>query len=168
MKGTIKKRVIAMLLVTHICVGFGGVALGIYILPILIAPEAPLASDITAMSSSATYSAEFKKDLADSDALHWGEGTVNVGAENITLLGSLAPGPDYKLYLSPEYLETEAKFEQLKAKMVRIGDVKTFDNFVVSVPSTININDYTTVIVWCETFGEFITSAQYRDETTSN
>jgi len=157
-----------MLLVTHICVGFGGVALGIYILPILIAPEAPLASDITAMSSSAAYTAEFKKDLTDSDALHWGEGTVNVGPENITLLGSLAPGPDYKLYLSPDYLETEEKFEQLKANMVRIGDVKTFDNFVVPVPSTVNINNFTAVIIWCETFGEFITAAQYRDKTKSN
>ena len=168
MKGTIKKRFIAMLLVTHICVGFGGVALGIYILPILIAPEAPLASNITAMSSSATYSTEFKKDLTDSDTLHSGEGPVNVGAENITLLGSLAPGPDYKLYLSPDYLETEAKFEQLKANMVRIGDVKTFDNFVVPVPSAVNINDFTTVIIWCETFGEFITAAQYRGEAQTN
>ena len=162
MKGLLKKRVLALLLVTHVCAGAAGVALGIYILPILIAPDAPLESDIDALSSSARYSAEFKKDLADSDALHWGEGKVSVGRNNIALLGALAPGPDYKLYLSPHYLETEAEFNALKPEMARIGDVKTFDNFVVPVPSSIDINDYTTVIIWCETFGEFITSAQYR------
>ncbi|WP_422138763.1 DM13 domain-containing protein [Endozoicomonas sp. ALC020] len=32
----------------------------------------------------------------------------------------------------------------------------------VTVPSNININSYNTVVVWCETFGEFITAARYR------
>ena len=46
--------------------------------------------------------------------------------------------------------------------MTEIGDVKTFENFLVSVPAGVDINDYSSVIVWCESFGEFITAARYR------
>ena len=77
-------------------------------------------------------------------------------------MGKLAPGPDYKLYLASEFVETEADFNRLKSTMVRVGDVKTFENFAVKVPADINPSNYNTVIVWCESFGEFITSAKYR------
>jgi hypothetical protein len=77
-------------------------------------------------------------------------------------VGKLAPGPDYKLYLSPAFVETEVEFNQLKKSMVRVGDVKTFENFVVAVPAGIELEKYSAVIVWCETFGQFITAAKYR------
>jgi hypothetical protein len=77
-------------------------------------------------------------------------------------MGKLAPGPDYKLYLSPEYVETEDNFNRLKSAMVQVGDVKTFNNFVVDVPAGIDPSNFNSVIVWCESFGEFISSAKYR------
>jgi hypothetical protein len=40
--------------------------------------------------------------------------------------------------------------------------VKTFKNFLVPMPEAVNPSDYNTVIVWCETFNQFITAAQYR------
>ena len=80
----------------------------------------------------------------------------------MTFAGRIAPGPDYRLYLSPEFVETEAAFLALKPAMVQLGPVKTFENFVVSVPEGVDPSEYNTVIVWCEAFGEFITSAQYR------
>ncbi len=115
-----------------------------------------------ALASQAEYTAEFRSDLKDSDALHWGEGTVSVSSTSITFMGKLAPGPDYKLYLSPEFIETEVDFNRLKSKMVQVGDVKTFHNFVVNVPSDIELSKFNSVIVWCESFGQFITSAKYR------
>ncbi|NMT18711.1 DM13 domain-containing protein, partial [Vibrio parahaemolyticus] len=86
---------------------------------------------------------------------HWGEGEIHLSSEVITLVGKLAPGPDYKLYLSPKFVETEQEFNDLKSEMSLIGDVKTFDNFVVEVPQSTSISEYNTVVVWCETFGEF-------------
>jgi hypothetical protein len=77
-------------------------------------------------------------------------------------MGKLAPGPDYKLYLSPEFVETEADFNRLKSTMARVGDVKTFNNFVIEVPPGIDPSNFTSVIVWCESFAQFITSARYR------
>lgn len=157
-----KTRNLLFLLISHGLIGAVGFAGGIYALPILIAPPAPTAAEVSAVAESATYSAEFRRDLQDSDALHWGEGKVSVSSSSISHMGKLAPGPDYKLYLSPVFIETEVEFNRLKPQMALVGDVKTFDNFLVQVPAGVDPSEYTSVIVWCETFGEFITSAKYK------
>jgi len=158
----LKRRNLFILLVSHALAAAMGFAAGIYTLPILIAPAAPSAAEISAMEASATYTADFRRDLKGSDSFHWGEGKVLVGQDSISHMGKLAPGPDYKLYLSPEFVETETEFNRLKSRMALVGDVKTFNNFVVLIPPGIEPSEYTSVIVWCETFEEFITSAKYK------
>ncbi len=155
------KRLI-LLCASHACALAIGFAIGIYTLPILTAPEAPTSEKAALAINGAVYTGHFRRDLKDSDLLHWGEGTLSVGRKNIVLAGKLAPGPDYKLYLSPEFVETEADFMRLKSRMVRVGDVQTFENFIVPVPETIDISSYNTAIVWCESFGQFITATKYR------
>jgi hypothetical protein len=118
--------------------------------------------EVGVVASRAFFKGEFRRDLKGSDALHWGEGMVSVASDAISHLGKLAPGPDYKLYLSPEFVETEADFVRLKSIMARVGDVNTFENFVVAVPPSVDVSQYNAVIVWCETFGQFITAAKYR------
>ena len=151
-----------VLVLTHLGAVALGFALGVYFLPILIAPPAPDAAQVTSHAAQATYKGQFRRDLKDSDAFHWGEGTVSVSRSAIALAGELAPGPDYKLYLSPQFVETEADFNRLKPGMVRVGDVKTFKNFLVAVPESIDPSRYSAVIIWCETFSQFITAAQYK------
>ena len=151
-----------LLLGSHLLAAAIGFALGVYFLPILTAPAAPSAAEVGAQASQAAFSGQFRRDLKDSDALHWGEGTVSVSRTSIALLGEVAPGPDYKLYLSPEFVETEADFMRLKSRMVRVGDVKTFRNFLVAVPESVDPARYTTVVIWCERFSQFITAARYR------
>lgn len=155
------KRAIVLLLshVVAIAVGF---AAGIYALPILTAPPPPRAAEVDAAAQGAQFKGSFRRDLKDSDAFHWGEGTVYVGRKQIALRGKVAPGPDYKLYLSPEFLETEADFARVKPRMARVGDVKTFENFILPVPESIDPGAFNTVIVWCESFGQFISAAKYR------
>lgn len=147
---------------THVTALLIGVGLGIYLLPILIAPDAPAASDVAQVAGQARHTGTFRRDLRDSDPLHWGEGTVSVGPRHVALQGRLSPGPDYKLYLSPEFVETEEHFKRIKPTMTRVGDVKTFKNFVVEVPDAVDIERFNTVVVWCETFSEFITAAKYK------
>lgn len=147
---------------THAAALALGFAAGIYALPILIAPAAPTESEVSAQAGTAEFRGEFRRNLKDSDAFHWGEGTVYVSRERVVLQGRLAPGPDYKLYLSPEFVETEADFMRLKSRMARVGDIKTFDNFSLALPPGTDIAKYTAVIVWCETFSQFITAARYR------
>ena len=151
-----------LLLGSHLLAVALGFGLGVYFLPILTAPMAPSAAEVSSQAAQASFQGQFRRDLKDSDALHWGEGTVSVTRASIGLLGELAPGPDYKLYLSPEFVETEADFNRLKGKMARVGDVKTFRNFLVAVPESIDPAHFNTVIVWCETFDQFITAAKYR------
>jgi hypothetical protein len=155
-------RKILLLVASYIAVLAIGFAAGIYTLPILIAPAPPTMEEITAATSQTQFTAQFKRGLKGSDSLHWGEGVVSLAPHAISLVGKLAPGPDYKLYLSPAFVETEVEFNQLKKSMVRVGDVKTFENFVVAVPAGIELEKYSAVIVWCETFGQFITAAKYR------
>ncbi len=157
-----KKITVALLGVSHLVVGFIGFAAGIYLLPILIAPSGPSQAEIASVSAVAQYTGVFSRERKDSDALHWGEGTVSLSNQQVVLDGRLAPGPDYRLYLSPTFVETEVDFNRLKGSMVQVGHVRTFENFSVAVPPEIQVSDFTTVIVWCERFGQFITSAQYR------
>jgi len=151
-----------LLTISHVLSVVIGFALGIYALPILTAPDTPTAGQVAEVASRAEYSGEFTRDLEGSDVLHWGEGKISVGPEFIALEGRIAPGPDYKLYLSPEFVQTEAEFERLKSQMVQVGDVKVFENFLVPVPGTIDPSGFNTAIVWCEAFGEFITAARYQ------
>lgn len=156
-----------LLIVTHLAALGGGFAAGIYALPILIAPPSPDADVIAEAAASSDYTGTFSRDRTDSDALHWGEGVVSLSNDNISFEGELAPGPDYRLYLSPTFIETEAEFNELKATMFQVGPVRTFDNFVVPVPAGINLEDYGAVIIWCESFGQFITSASYSSVTSA-
>jgi hypothetical protein len=153
---------VLVLAITHALAAAAGFALGIYLLPILIAPQAPTAAEVKSAVPEAAYTGTFRRDLSGSDALHWGEGKVSIGRRHIAFEGKLAPGPDYKLYLSPEYVETKEGFLRMKSQMVRVADVKTFENFLVAVPEGIDPARYKAAIVWCETFSMFITAARYQ------
>lgn len=152
------------LLLSHTVVLLAGFALGIYLLPILTAPTPPSLASVQALAGQSDYRGNFRRDLAGSDVLHWGEGEVSVGRKAIVLAGKISPGPDYKLYLVPAFVENEEQFLKLKAQSLRVGDIKTFENFVVPVPDGVDIDRYSTVLVWCETFSEFISAAKYRQQ----
>ncbi|WP_045404790.1 DM13 domain-containing protein [Vibrio jasicida] len=157
-----------LLLASHALCVLVGFAAGVYALPILIQPTSP---DISAVSKGADgilYHGTFERNRADSDFLHWGEGSIWLTENTLAFEGKLAPGPDYKVYLSPTFIETEADFQRLKSQMINVGDVKTFDRFVVAFPADLPLDNYSSVIVWCETFGEFITSAQLESVANLN
>lgn len=155
-------RKAALFAATHIAALLVGFAAGVYLLPILTAPEAPSAAEVEQAAAGAVYSGEFRRDLEGSDLLHWGEGRVTIGPDSVALMGRVAPGPDYKLYLTPAFVETEAQFEAIREQSVRVGDVRTFENFIVPLPEAVDLSQYESVVVWCESFGEFISAARYR------
>jgi hypothetical protein len=43
-----------------------------------------------------------------------------------------------------------------------VADIKTFDSFLVVVPPGVDVSRFNTVVVWCETFSQFITAAKYQ------
>jgi hypothetical protein len=147
---------------SHLAVFVGGFVLGIYLLPILAAPPAPRAEDVRSAAQGALFQGEFRRDLKGSDALHWGEGRITVGPAAVTLTGKIAPGPAYKLYLVSGFVDTHDAFVAVKARSLQVGDIKTFENFIVPLPPGVKLQDYDTVVVWCEAFSQFITAAKYR------
>ena len=161
MQGMAMKKVV-LLAATHLAIGVFGFMAGVFALPILIAPESPSEAEVAIAMMEAEYRGSFTRDLAGSDFLHWGEGEFTVSDEAVSLKGKLAPGPDYKLYLSPVFVETEEEFAKARDSMVQVGSVNTFTNFVVPLDDDIDPGLYSSVIVWCETFGEFITAGKYR------
>ncbi|MEM6461182.1 MAG: DM13 domain-containing protein [Pseudomonadota bacterium] len=151
-----------LLLISHGAMLAIGVALGIYLLPILTAPPAPDAAMLEQSAQSAQFSADLKRDLRGSDFLHWGEGKISLTPSQIVHEGKLSPGPDYKLYLVKQFVEHEDDFLPLKETSLQVGDIKTFEGFIVDVPEGVDIAQYNTVLVWCEAFGEFISAGQYQ------
>lgn len=151
-----------LLLATHLATGVAGFMGGIYVLPILTASPAPAEAELASTASQARFTGEFRRDLPGSDFLHWGEGKVSIGDNAVVLQGKLAPGPDYKLYLSPEFVDNKADFLRVKERMARVGDVSRFDNFLVRLPAGVDPSAYNSVVVWCETFEAFITAAKYQ------
>lgn len=149
-------------LITHGLALAFGVALGIYILPILTAPPSPTAAELEQMAQDAVYSGRFTRDLPGSDVFHWGEGTISLTQTQLVHEGKLAPGPDYMAYLVPEFVTDEAGFLAVKGQAQVIGAVKTFAGFILDMPEDVDLESHNTVVIWCEAFSEFITAATYR------
>lgn len=148
---------------SHLAIALISFIAGIYYLPILIAPQPPTSGSIALAIKETRYVATIADELTDSDWLHWGEGKFSIGNQYIVFQGSLAPGPGYKMYLSPTFVETEGEFIKLKPYMVAVGDVKGFSNNIIPIPDTILVDNFNTVIIWCESFNEFITAAQFKN-----
>lgn len=149
-------------LLSYVVIFLLGFAGGIYALPIITAPAAPSELELATHAQRALFSGEFKRDLAGSDALHYGIGKVRLSNKTISFDGELSPGPDYQLYLADRYVENEADFLAYKGTFTRVASINTFDGFLVNVPQDINIANFNTVIVWCESFEQFITAAKYQ------
>jgi Electron transfer DM13 len=139
-----------------------GFALGVYLLPILTAPPGPDRAAIDAASANVLFTGRFDRNLPGSDFLHWGEGELRLMRDRIVHDGRLAPGPDYKLYLTSEFVDSKEGFLAIKGKALRVGDVKSFNGFILDVPPGVDVTAYTTAVVWCEAFSQFISAAKYR------
>ena len=151
-----------ILITTHLvmlAIGFAG---GIYTLPILTAPRSPDTVALQNIATETLYTGRLVRDLKGSDLFHWGEGEFRVSRNRIAHIGRLAPGPDYKLYLAPNFVDTKEAFLLIKDKSIRVGDVKTFNGFIVDVPASVDVRNYNTVVIWCEAFRQFISAAEYQ------
>lgn len=143
--------------------GIGGAVgfdLGVYFLPILTAGPGLDQAAVQALASSAERRGRLVRDLPGSDALHWGDGTIMMNANKIWLDGTISPGPDYRLYLAPEFVDDGAGFLAIKAESRQIGAVKTFENFALDLTPSIDHDEYDAVVIWCEAFKQFITVAR--------
>ena len=90
--------------------------IGIYMLPILIQPPQPTATEIQALATSSQFKAELVRDLPDSNFLHWGESEVSINTNSISLQGKLG-------YLPTVYVNDQASFNANRRHVVALGSV---------------------------------------------
>ena len=150
-------------ILSHLAIGFAGFLLGIYTLPLITAEEKPSQELSDIIKNDAIYKAIFVKDLKGSDFLHWGDGKILISKEKILFQGNLSPGPDYKLYLTKTFVTDEEDFLKAKNSALKIGAINSFNGFILKLPKDLNLERYNSVVIWCESFSEFITAAQYRN-----
>lgn len=152
-------------LFTHALALALGFSLGVYSLPVLLAPESPEAAKVNAVEATSSYRGSFHKDIKGSDFLHWAQGEVFVSESAIAFRGEIAPGPDYRVYLLDRFVQDKESFLKAKDKAILVGDLKTFDRFVLNFPEGIELDNVNTVVIWCETFARFISSAALQQTT---
>ncbi len=157
-----KTKLKAILLASHLAVLGIGFAAGIYILPVLTAEKNASVAEIQNVVKDARYKGSFDKNQKGSNAVHWVDGRLYVSDHEIAFEGSVAPGPDYKIYLTKTQADDKQSFLNIKQEALYVGDLKNFGNFKKNLPNGVNIDEYTTVQIWCERFGQFIGSAKYR------
>lgn len=160
-----KTKLKVFLLISHLTFLGAGTGLGIYLLPILTAQENASLNEINDVKKLAKYKGEFNRNQKGSDVFHWAEGELYVTDSEIAFKGQVAPGPDYKIYLTKAQAVDKNSFLEMKKEAVLIGELKNFGNFRKSIPASVNVNEFTTVQIWCERFSKFIGSAVYQHES---
>lgn len=102
------------------------------------------------------------------DRIHYGKGTVSVYKLNnqyevfLNKDFKVGPGPAFHVFLSDaKNIKTNAAFNN--SKKYDLGALKSFQGSqVYLVPSTVNLSEVHSVVVWCVSFSQLITSANLK------
>ena len=122
------------LLATHAIMLVAGFALGVYMLPILTAPKGPDVAALQAMERGALQGplpTRPQRQRRGALGRRRGEGAARQDRSRGP------PGARARLQAvsRPSFVDTKEGFLGLKDKSRRVGDVKTFDGFLVDVPA---------------------------------
>ena len=137
-----------------------GVALGFFFFPFVFPP--PPAADVLTEADRSTLVATGTFIHANpSDPVHYGKGKVSVYERTVFLESDfeVGPGPAFHVYLVPKAtIRTNA---DLKEQMfVDLGGLRAFKGSQrYPIPAGVNLNNYPSVIIWCQAFGVLITPA---------
>lgn len=141
-----------------------GFALGVYTLPILVEMLGERQQSETVQVFAETDpTGEFDRDSPGSDPLHWGEGRIRLSSGNLVFEDDvrLAPGPDYRIYMTTKFVDNRDDFKRIKSNAVEISKLKNFSGpQSFELPPDLNTDIYDNVVVWCEAFSMYIASAR--------
>jgi hypothetical protein len=139
--------------------GFG-VAVGIFIFPYLFPPP-PAAERLTEADRSRLVATGTFIHANPSDPVHWGQGKVSVYERTVFLEPDfkVGPGPKYHVYLVPK-AQVRSEADVKAATPVNLGRLRSFEGSQrFSVPESVNLDDYKSVVIWCEQFSVLISPA---------
>lgn len=139
--------------------GFG-VAVGIFIFPYLFPPP-PAAERLTEADRSRLVATGTFIHANPSDPLHWGQGKVSVYERTVFLEPDfkVGPGPKYHVYLLPK-AQVRSEADVKAATPVDLGRLRSFEGSQrYSIPESVNLDSYNSVVIWCEQFSVLISPA---------
>ena len=84
---------------------------------------------------------------------------VLVNADRILLDSNVAKEADYRLYLTPKYVETGSWFQMIKIQSQRIGTIRVGESFSLNLPEEVDTKSYQAVLMQFEAIGQFIVAA---------
>jgi hypothetical protein len=147
--------------------GFG-VALGFFFFPFVFPPPeaVELVTDVDKTRLVAT--GEFIH-ANRYDPVHWGRGRVSVYERAVFLEPDfeVGPGPAFHVYLVPK-ARIRSSGDLKGARHVDLGGLRAFKGSQrYPIPDGVNLNDYASVIIWCEQFGVLIAPADLNGMTAS-
>ena len=105
----------------------------------------------------------FDRNSPGSDALHWGEGTIRLSGGKLVFEDdvALAPGPDYRIYMTTKFVDNRDDFKRIKPQAIEISKLRVFSGpLEFDLPPEFNATEFDNVIVWCEAFSMYIASAR--------
>jgi hypothetical protein len=137
-----------------------GVALGFFIFPFVFPPPAASeqlsASEHTKLVSSGTFI-----HANPSDPVHYGKGRVSVYEHTVFLEPDfeVGPGPAFHVYLVPK-ASIRSNSDLKAVTFVDLGGLRSFKGSQrYPIPAGVDLNNYQSVIIWCEQFGVLISPA---------
>jgi len=139
--------------------GFG-VALGFFFFPYVFPPP-PAAEQLSEADRAALIAGGSFIQVNPSDPLHYGKGKVSVYRRAVFLEPDfeVGPGPAFHVYLVPQAKVRDAG--AVKDTMyVDLGGLRAFKGSQrYPIPAGVDLKNYQSVVIWCETFGVLISPA---------
>lgn len=141
-------------------VGIGG---GFFLFPYVFPP--PAANESLETSELLAIIAKGQFIHANTmNPVHYGSGGVTVLQRTVFLESDfeVGPGPKFHVYLVPK--ESVRRAGDVKgADFIDLGRLRAFKGSQkYTIPATININEYKSVVIWCATFGVLISPADLK------
>lgn len=137
-----------------------GVALGFFFFPYVFPPPAAVEQLTEADRSKLVATGTFIH-ANPSDPIHHGKGKVSVYERTVFLEPDfeVGPGPAYHVYLVPKAgIRDEAAVKD--AMYVDLGRLRAFKGSQrYSIPAGVELENYPSVVIWCERFGVLISPA---------
>ena len=142
--------------------GFG-VALGFFMFPYVFPPPAAAEQLADAERSKLVASGTFIH-ANPSDPVHYGKGRISV-YEHIVFLEpdfEVGPGPAFHVYLVPK-ASIRSSSDLKDVMFVDLGGLRAFKGSQrYPIPSGVDLNNYQSIIIWCERFGVLISPADLK------
>ncbi len=143
-----------------------GVAVGFFAFPYVFPPPPAMESASAGESARVVASGEFIH-ANPSDPVHYGKGSVKV-YENFVFLEEdfeVGPGPAFHVLLVPE---SEIRTSSIvdSSMYVDLGALRAFkgsQNY--TIPEGVDLNNYPSVVIWCERFNVLISPADLQFES---